>query len=251
MEKKFKEVKKEIAKLTHDQLTEYQSTGVLEIAGEKLGEGDVFVKQEFNGDKEIYEAGVSNDSSIMVIIDCRKDASLEAQGTAREVMNRVQKLRKKAALQVEDDVVVFFEETGSNTVTSAISAHVPLLKETLRTVPFPSTLMSPHCVSIISESSDCGVEGSNVKITLTRPTIVLSESACQKLNSKKDALFFNDVQSYVGAMDYSRLQESKQDKLAFELNGVSVVLQLGVHFFFSIFDKLSAAPVESLKWISN
>jgi hypothetical protein len=40
------------------------------------------------------------DGEVLVVMDLRVDASLEAAGVARETVNRVQKLRKKAGLQV-------------------------------------------------------------------------------------------------------------------------------------------------------
>ena len=128
---KFKPLKAEVAKLTHEQCVAFQESGSIEILGETLGPEDLFVKQEFKGDKEIFEAGVNGDSSIMVIIDVREDAGLVQQGVVREVMNRVQKLRKKAGLAVEDVVTVYFTETGNTIVDAHILISVVELKTCL------------------------------------------------------------------------------------------------------------------------
>ncbi len=42
------------------------------------------------------------EGDVMAVLDMRQDDNLRDAGLAREVVNRVQKLRKKAGLQVRD-----------------------------------------------------------------------------------------------------------------------------------------------------
>ena len=83
----------------------------LTVAGHTLSGDDLLVKKSFKGDAASYEAASSDDGALMVVIDTRQDAKVIAQARAREVLNRVQKLRKKAELDLSDEVDVFFDET--------------------------------------------------------------------------------------------------------------------------------------------
>jgi isoleucyl-tRNA synthetase len=49
---------------------------------------------------------VANDGAITVALDLRVDDELEREGLAREVVNRVQKLRREAGLEVSDRIVL-------------------------------------------------------------------------------------------------------------------------------------------------
>jgi hypothetical protein len=48
------------------------------------------------------EVDAAGDGEVLVVMDLRPDDELVAAGLAREVVNRVQKLRKKAGLQPTD-----------------------------------------------------------------------------------------------------------------------------------------------------
>lgn len=45
----------------------------IEICGETLAGDDLMLKRGFNGDVEVYEAAVSEDGKLMVVLDTRQD----------------------------------------------------------------------------------------------------------------------------------------------------------------------------------
>lgn len=51
-----------------------------------------------------------------VLLDTRQNEELKIKGFAREIINRIQKLKKKAGLKAEDEVFVFysFDEKSEN-----------------------------------------------------------------------------------------------------------------------------------------
>ena len=59
------------------------------------------------GTSSKYEAHSDND--VLVLLDCTPDQSMLDEGTAREVVNRIQKLRKKAGLQPQDEVTLYYQ----------------------------------------------------------------------------------------------------------------------------------------------
>ena len=98
--KDFKKVKMAIPKLGSEEIATYLSTGSLDVEGQTLSGDDLIINREFKGDKETYEADTAPDNSLLVIVDTRQDDELKAQGTARELVNRIQQLRKSSGCQV-------------------------------------------------------------------------------------------------------------------------------------------------------
>lgn len=58
------------------------------------------------------ELDAAGDGELLVALDLRADDSLAEAGLARELVNRVQKLRKKAGLVASDAVEVFIDTAG-------------------------------------------------------------------------------------------------------------------------------------------
>jgi Domain of unknown function (DUF5915) len=54
----------------------------------------------------------AGDGEVLAVLDLRRDDGLVAAGLARELVNRVQKLRKSAGLVVTDEVEVYYRADG-------------------------------------------------------------------------------------------------------------------------------------------
>lgn len=99
--------------LTDDQLVKYQADpDNFSVEGYKLEPGDIRVKYtlaESGLDKSLaekYEADSQN--GILVLLNVLADSGMKDEGTAREVINRVQKLRKEAKLVPSDSIRVYY-----------------------------------------------------------------------------------------------------------------------------------------------
>lgn len=80
--------------------------GTVEVADQTLSADDLMLKRGFKGDKDVFQAAVSEDGKVMVVLDTRKDEKVLSQKLAREIVSRIQKLRKKSGLQVGETVEV-------------------------------------------------------------------------------------------------------------------------------------------------
>ncbi|ORY30942.1 isoleucyl-tRNA synthetase [Rhizoclosmatium globosum] len=110
--KDLAKVKKALTTLSPEQVQQYVSTNSLVIEGVSLGEGDLEVVRQFDtsaGTGSKFEAKAQGD--VLVILDVAEDLELVQEGLARELINRVQRLRKKAGLQPVDDVEYFYTMT--------------------------------------------------------------------------------------------------------------------------------------------
>lgn len=54
------------------------------------------------------EADANGNGEVLVVLDLRMDESLKLQGVAREVVNRFQRMRKKAGLQVRSCALALY-----------------------------------------------------------------------------------------------------------------------------------------------
>ena len=105
--KDLKAVSNAVKALSHAAVRDFMSSGSLAIpldggATITLTLADVKIIRDVKADKIAagFETLVSPDGSMLVAINTVQDESLRGLGATREVVNRVQKLRKKLRLQV-------------------------------------------------------------------------------------------------------------------------------------------------------
>lgn len=94
--------------------------GTIEVADQTLCADDLMLKRGFKGNKDVFEAAVSEDGKVMVVLDTRKDEKVLSQKLAREIVSRIQKLRKKSGLQVGETVEVRARETEATEISSTL-----------------------------------------------------------------------------------------------------------------------------------
>lgn len=118
-----------VAAMTPEQILALRAEGsvVLTVDGrqETLGGEEIQVQQ--SGVPPFAAAG---EGALTVALDTSLDEALRAEGTAREIINRVQNLRKKSGLQVSDRIRLQID--GAGAVLAAVRAHADhICQETL------------------------------------------------------------------------------------------------------------------------
>ena len=119
MKKQYtKELKERLSNLTREEVFEYAKNGKVTINGMEVLEGWLKISKEFNDKyKSNVNLGVDSSLDMSVMLDLTLDDKLKQMGIAREIVNKVQKLRKSAGLNVEDHIEVFFELPANGEVT--------------------------------------------------------------------------------------------------------------------------------------
>jgi isoleucyl-tRNA synthetase len=74
------------------------------VDGILLEHGDLLVKRGLKEDDSSKNLETNTDDDVLTILDADLYPELADEGLAREIINRVQRLRKKAGLQPTDDV---------------------------------------------------------------------------------------------------------------------------------------------------
>ena len=106
--KKFKKdaqkVKKALPNLSSSQVKGFLETGKMTVENCELSREDLIIKRGIKKDDSSKDLEMNTDDDVLIILDVKKYPELEREGLAREILNRVNKLRKKAGLVPTDDV---------------------------------------------------------------------------------------------------------------------------------------------------
>ncbi|XP_065333424.1 isoleucine--tRNA ligase, cytoplasmic [Cloeon dipterum] len=132
----FKAVSQAIKDLKDSEIQQFLNTGTIDILGHTLSPEDIRVMFTFSGSSTAgvnkqYEAHSSG--QIIVLLDLKADQSMVEEGMAREVINRMQKLRKKAGLVPTDQVTIFYGVTPKDSeLERIIQSYLNFIENTVK-----------------------------------------------------------------------------------------------------------------------
>lgn len=241
-------VRKQVAELTHDDVSAFLANKSITVDGHVLAGDDMLVKREFKGDKKIYEADVSVSGNLTVIIDTREDETLKMQGCAREFITRVQKLRKKAGLELQDKIQVYFaEKEGSKTITTAVQAFIGTVATSLGSTPAPLSLLPSHSVTIIAEEAQFA--DSSISVVVTRPAVFFAADDAVLANGSGVAP--EDIRAYVASMEYADVKAAltSAGSLAIQVTTNKATLQHKQQLFLDAKEFAAASGRADLQWL--
>jgi isoleucyl-tRNA synthetase len=140
----------------------------------------------FSGDtaselSQKYEAHADND--LLVLLATTADEAMQDEGIAREVINRVQKLRKKAHLVPSDPVTVYFSVSPSDSQLQRITmSHADFIENTLKVPLRPVTEMQEHTRSSLVIEETQQLKGSLLNLVVTHG---FCQGWCSDTDTKK------------------------------------------------------------------
>ncbi|KAF3578212.1 hypothetical protein DY000_02033890 [Brassica cretica] len=206
-------VAKEVKAMSQQDILRFEEAEKVTIAGHTLELTDIKIVRVFkrpDGLKET-EIDANGDGDVLVILDLRADDSLYEAGVAREIVNRIQKLRKKSGLEPTDFVEVYIESLDKDVsaLQQVMNSQEQYIKDTIGSSLLLSTLMPSHAV-ILSEESFQNVSKLSFKISLARPALKFNEEAIIALYSG-DVKFASGLQAYLLSRDHSNLKSEFQE----------------------------------------
>ena len=156
----FKKVSAAIVALGDAELAEMKERGDREICGHVIRFDELHVGYEVKGEGGQYAA--ASEHNVLLLLDCSTDQELMDEGLAREVVNRVQKLRKKAKLVPTDKITVHYTIKGkAGDLGRVVGTQKELIEGSLKS-PFLGDAPSGNV--IIAEEVD--VKGTKMMLTL-------------------------------------------------------------------------------------
>lgn len=149
-----------------------------------------------------YEAHSDND--VLVLMDFTPTDDLLHEGVAREIINRIQKLKKKLQLIPTDPVVVYFQINDENSdVRKVATSHQKFIESTIKS-PFllyneaniAADKTKPHSVEDL-----CDIKGVSLKLTIRmeQKPVGDTQTASAKANGPPPTLRWVNIVSKVAA----------------------------------------------------
>ncbi|KAK7078392.1 hypothetical protein SK128_017326, partial [Halocaridina rubra] len=132
-----KKVQQKVAELKDEEIQTMLSSGSIELLGHQIDASELIVRYSFTGERASelaskYEA--HSDNTALILLDITPSQEMLDEGLAREVVNRVQKLRKKAKLVPTDEVTVWYHVDNKYADLSRIlSSHLEYIETSTKT----------------------------------------------------------------------------------------------------------------------
>lgn len=170
-----------IKALSPDEVRGYVSQGSISVNGidfsrDDEGGSEIQVLREFlppeGRNVSPSDMDADGDGQLLVVLDLRSDHGLQLTGLARELINRVQKLRKTAGLVAIDPVSVFYSpQSEGELLQSALQGSSQRIRDTLGALPQLSAMMPAGAILIAEEDNELrsGDLSARLTVILTQP----------------------------------------------------------------------------------
>lgn len=109
LKKDAKRVKEALPSVTSEEVQEFAKSGKITVDGIELVTEDLQVQRGLPADKAAHGHESRAQQDVLIILDVNLYPELQNEGLARELINRIQRLRKKAGLNTTDEVKVEYE----------------------------------------------------------------------------------------------------------------------------------------------
>ncbi|EKG04236.1 isoleucyl-tRNA synthetase, putative [Trypanosoma cruzi] len=156
------QIRKAIQQLTPEEVAKFIQSGKMEVCGKLITVDDVKVVRKIKDGFTDFESNTDND--VVVLLDKREEQALVDSWRAREFVNRVQQLRKKAKLVVTDMVDVYFESEDVE-LTNSILNCAEQVNKTIRG-KWETMDKLPADAKFVAEE-DNSISGVGIKIVFT------------------------------------------------------------------------------------
>jgi len=150
-------VKNALPNVSSDEVKDYIRRGKISVDGIELVAGDLSVQRYLELPSSAEDQFATHtDNDVVVRLDIQIHPDLQGEWLARELINRVQKLRKKAGLQATDDIHVYYRfEAGSGAeLLSALQQRSEVIRKTVGSLPADAKERKPNSKLLIEEEQE-------------------------------------------------------------------------------------------------
>ena len=213
--KKFKKVHTAVRALTAEEVVKFEREGELVVEDVTIKLSDCNISREVRKDIESNKdiSVKSSPLGLLVALNTVMTAELEEEGSARELVNRVQKLRKACGL-VPSEKVETFVETESEPILRVLETRKAFMAKLLNApTPLGSNEMPKHCrmVEIPDDEGDAvkTSSGGAAVGTMEYNATVVGEAGVQGSAAEK-------------ACESNRIQDPRKEKVVKYWQEVSI-----------------------------
>jgi isoleucyl-tRNA synthetase len=160
--KSMGKVKAALLEVTSDQIKVFMEGKTITVAGFEMKEDDLSAARyvEIAETREVgqpeYETNTNQD--VVILLDVLLRPELEAEGRAREVVAKIQQLRKKAGCVATDDIDVYysFAEGLGAELSKIIVDNEEVFQRVLRRMPMPANERNTETSILLEEEAEVG-----------------------------------------------------------------------------------------------
>jgi len=128
---KMKKLSGDIEKLTDAQVQELRSKGTFNLDGYELALEDVLILPKISAQFTQFEADF--DENVIILLDVTPDEEMVNEGVLRDVVNRVQRLRKEYKIIPTDDITVYYQVANADSkLNSLISKSIEYIETNVK-----------------------------------------------------------------------------------------------------------------------
>ncbi|KAF7288723.1 hypothetical protein HMN09_01378300 [Mycena chlorophos] len=157
LRKDINRVKNALPNVSSDAVKAFIDTGKIVVDGIELVTGDLTVQRYLDVPAVAKNQFATNtDNDVVVRLDIQIHPELRGEWLARELTNRIQKLRKAASLQPTDNIHVFYQfDAGAGVdLLAALDEHSEMIQRVLGGLPTDAKNRKAGSVLVIEEEQE-------------------------------------------------------------------------------------------------
>lgn len=174
-------VTKALIELSKEQVQSFLSTSRITLFGYDLTIDDVSIVPEFKGGDINTKYQSSGNNHVITVLDLTKDQAAIDGRLVREIINRVQRLRKHAKLMPYDNVITFYswivsKDFAEINLDRIISENLQQIQNTTNCPLISIKYMRPDYL-ILDKVDDDLIEGVKISLNICRPDVYVDIEA--------------------------------------------------------------------------
>ncbi|GAB2218562.1 hypothetical protein Drorol1_Dr00001789 [Drosera rotundifolia] len=237
-------VTKEVRAMSLEAILAFEKDGEVTIATHCLKQGDIKIIRDFKCPDDLTgkEIDAEGDGDVLIVLDLQPDESLFEAGIAREIVNRIQKLRKKAGLEPTDVVEVYIKplDDATSSLQRVLDSQEHYISDAIGSPLLPFDFL-PSEAAVFAEETH-SISDLLFTITLSRTSLVFDFKSLLKLYGGNNE-HAHCLEAYLLSRDYYNLRaefQAAQGKIKVDCieNVPSVEVVKGQHVFLTVGDHL-------------
>jgi len=173
---------------------------------------------------------LGGESDIKILLDLSQDDKMKEEGTGREIINKIQRLRKKAGMKIEDDITVFvFWKENSTIIKHAfVNQHTEI--ESVVKKPTLAGALKPNYFYILA-SEEYEYEKEFFEVVICASNLVLNKKAVDA----KYAGLYDVIGKTLACYPHADLSNKLKTNghITFKLDSKDIILEAGKEIDFT------------------
>ncbi|CAD5123301.1 DgyrCDS11658 [Dimorphilus gyrociliatus] len=219
----MQKVKKMVDELPEKDLEKFQETGEITLHGHVINRHEMKLTYvpKSSADEKGSNLKATSWNKFLVLLDTVPSKELVDEGLAREIINRVQKLRKAASLLPTDEINIYYKTTDK--IEKVAKDFKDFIWATVKQTMIQGE--APDSANVIIEE-ETAIKENSLKLVITSPASSVPAPFCKFVNvtyadgRKGTILLENPIKEH--QLEYNEFE--KQVKLIFGIRSVEIFL---------------------------